>query len=280
MISYTVPRRSELNTGWRCDKKALGRCSEAPFKILYLLESKHHFTYNYTRIFMLTSHFDGEMLEEDPDQEDYDTEEYRESDEGKEETKVGSSGKWYDGIDGIDPGKGIENSGGEETYLTVVSTFYDSMEEDRDTLCAYFDSQDWKNYTVKAHALKSTALLIGAMELAEEARSLEMAGKGDDIGYIRENHAATMEHLMNFKKSLAKVFEDEGSGDDGFDDLLLGSIYDALREGAAKCDDELISETFDEASDYTFSNEDILKLSKLKELFEAHEYGKMTELLG
>jgi len=229
----------------------------------------------------------GQMFDEDEIQElpgpdnDPDPEYIKGPEEGKEEKKVASSGKWYENIPGIDPATGIQNSGSEDTYLTVVSTFFESMEDDRDAIDAYYEAQDWKNYTTKVHSLKSTAMLVGAAELAEEARALEMAGKSGDIDFIKENNAKTLEHLMSFKALLAKALAgDDKEGAADYDDMLTESIYEALRAGAAEHDDELISETFEDAEDYTFSEEDTDKLSRLKELYGAHEYEKMTELLG
>ena len=55
-----------------------------------------------------------------------------------------------------------------------------------------FAQEDWKNYTVQVHALKSTAKIIGAKELSERALDLEMAGKREDVNALRRNHGPCM----------------------------------------------------------------------------------------
>ena len=55
-----------------------------------------------------------------------------------------------------------------------------------------FAQEDWKNYTVQVHALKSTAKIIGAKELSERALELEMAGKREDVNALRRNHGPCM----------------------------------------------------------------------------------------
>ena len=55
-----------------------------------------------------------------------------------------------------------------------------------------FAQEDWKNYTVQVHALKSTAKIIGAKELAERALELEMAGKREDVNELRRKHGPCM----------------------------------------------------------------------------------------
>ncbi len=137
-----------------------------------------------------------------------------ESAANEEEIKVASNGKWYEGIPGIDPELGIKNSGGsEETYRAVFEAFYESMESDHNEMNMLFEKEDWKNYTVKVHSLKSTALLVGIKDLSEEARQLEMAGKSDDIDYIRSNHSAVMKHLMEYKPDLDRVFSEDADED-------------------------------------------------------------------
>ena len=52
---------------------------------------------------------------------------------------------------------------------------------------------NWTDYGIKAHALKSTALTIGAEVLSGKAKELEMAGKKADEKFIRENHPVLLE---------------------------------------------------------------------------------------
>ncbi len=113
-----------------------------------------------------------------------------------------------DEIPGINKEVGIKNSGGEELFNTVLSVFYGTIQESHDEICQYYDKEDWKNYTVKVHALKSTARLIGAEKLADEARDLELAGKNNDIDFIRAGHQGVMDHLLSYEEILSKVFGD------------------------------------------------------------------------
>ena len=43
-----------------------------------------------------------------------------------------------------------------------------------------YKEEDWKNYTIMVHALKSTARMIGAMELSEKFYRLEQLGNAED----------------------------------------------------------------------------------------------------
>lgn len=89
----------------------------------------------------------------------------------------------------------------EELYLSVVKTY---VEENRlEAIRKYFDEKDFDNYRIQVHALKSGSRIIGAGELEERARLLEMAAKSGDIEYIAENN----ETLLDEYKSLLERIE-------------------------------------------------------------------------
>lgn len=55
------------------------------------------------------------------------------------------------------------------------------------------------------HALKSTSLSIGTVELSEEAKELEMAAKANDMDYIRLHHGETMEKYKKLYDNLVET---------------------------------------------------------------------------
>ena len=80
----------------------------------------------------------------------------------------------------------------EDMYKEFMKMFCDMMPEKKARVEQCYASEDWENYTIAVHALKSTSLSIGAENLSEQAKALEMAGKGNDIAYIKENHTKVM----------------------------------------------------------------------------------------
>ena len=93
----------------------------------------------------------------------------------------------------------------EDLYREILEMFCNLKEEKRAKLQKAFDAEDWKNYTVFVHALKSTALSIGGEKCSVAAKQLEMAGNkiiSDDASeldkqkgeeYIKIHHAQAME---------------------------------------------------------------------------------------
>lgn len=93
----------------------------------------------------------------------------------------------------------------EQLYLKILHSYIES--ELYDVLNALYETEDWKDYQIQIHALKSTSLSIGAQALSEAARQLEMAVKENNISYVKEHHKACMEAyrslLSKLKRALA-----------------------------------------------------------------------------
>ena len=63
--------------------------------------------------------------------------------------------------------------GSEELYKEVLEAYLKNGRSGE--MQQSFEEEDWGNYRIQAHALKSASLSIGARELSEQARLLEMA---------------------------------------------------------------------------------------------------------
>ena len=83
--------------------------------------------------------------------------------------------------------EGYDNCGGKLTDYKEILQFVEKQGDERiQELTKLLLEQDLENYTIQVHALKSTAYNIGAMELGDEAKALEAAGKQRDMDYIRQ----------------------------------------------------------------------------------------------
>lgn len=74
----------------------------------------------------------------------------------------------------------------EEIYLEVLEGY---LEEDkRADLEKYLAEENWADYRTIVHAVKSTSLTIGAVELSEKAKALEMAAAEGNGDFVKANH--------------------------------------------------------------------------------------------
>ena len=102
--------------------------------------------------------------------------------------------------------KGIENSGTPDTYLSVLGTFYSTIDDKAAELDRFYADHDHKNYVIRIHALKSSAMIIGAGDIAGKAQLLENAAKNEDEGYLAANHEGFIAALSDIKRALSGAF--------------------------------------------------------------------------
>ena len=194
-----------------------------------------------------------------------------------------SESEWYRGLDHIDVDTAIKNSGSEEAFKSVLKIFYDSLPEKYSALEDCYSCEDWENYTIRIHALKSSARLVGAVELGEDAQLLETAGKENNIQYIRDNHATVMDEFLRFKDVLAPVFAGE-KGDDNdkpvVDAALMADIYEGLREAAEAMDCDMVDDIMNEVNGYRIPDDEKEKFDKVRAKAEALDYDGMIALLS
>lgn len=97
------------------------------------------------------------------------------------------------------------------TYCAEDEDFYKEMLRDYmegnkiPELTEMYDGEDWENYRIQIHALKSTSLSIGAVELSEEAKQLEQAAKDDNIEFIRLHHEETIKQYQMLLQRLSQL---------------------------------------------------------------------------
>ncbi|MBQ9872394.1 MAG: response regulator [Eubacterium sp.] len=96
---------------------------------------------------------------------------------------------------GFDTKAGIEYSAGMENfYLDVVRAFADGYDEKAKDIREDHEAKNWEDYRTRVHALKSTAKMIGAMSLAEDALGQENAAKEVNLEALESGYQPLMEH--------------------------------------------------------------------------------------
>ena len=93
--------------------------------------------------------------------------------------------------------------------LQMLSTFTDDKKADN--IQAKFAAQDWKGYQILVHALKSTALSIGAENLSEQAKVLELAAKNLDAEKILARHDDLMAAYKKVREEIARYLSGASS---------------------------------------------------------------------
>ena len=90
-------------------------------------------------------------------------------------------------------------------FVQILMTFADEKRAAK--IEDAFAAQDWKNYQILVHALKSTSLSIGATDLSERAKALEFAAKDNDIEKILANHGELMTVYKKVREEISHWLE-------------------------------------------------------------------------
>lgn len=116
---------------------------------------------------------------------------------------------------GINISQGISYCGDREGLREIIAMYHEQGAGRSQQLQQLFEEQNWKNYSITAHALKSNSRGIGANDLAELALGMEMAGKENRVEYILEHHA---EFMKKHEELLAALAENSFIYPDGYHD--------------------------------------------------------------
>jgi len=91
-------------------------------------------------------------------------------------------------IEGIDINFGIAMTGGnQDNYLQILDVFYEDSHEKTRQIEDALSSGDIVLFTTHIHALKSASASIGAADISERAKALELAGNNENLEFITKN---------------------------------------------------------------------------------------------
>lgn len=109
---------------------------------------------------------------------------------------------------GIHTHTGMQYCGGDKKfYVELLIKFALDAGRKKTEMDDFYKQEDWENYAILVHALKSTAKMVGADTLSENARQSEMAAKKQDADYIREHHDTLLTEYQQVSQCILHVFD-------------------------------------------------------------------------
>lgn len=133
----------------------------------------------------------------------------------------------------IDMEQGVLFSGSFEGWVKAAELFKKSVDSKVEQIDSFLNSEDFKNYTILVHALKSSSKIIGALQLSELAKELEQLGNLQQEKNDAERKAVILEKNELLKKMLSELkvelfkMNAEKKSDDG-DELSEQEVLDLL----------------------------------------------------
>ncbi len=196
---------------------------------------------------------------------------------------------WLSTVKDIDVEEGIINSGGVDPFIFSIKLFLDTIDDNAEVIRKAYEDENLALYIVKVHALKTSARIIGALELEALAQSLENAGNRKDIDFINANHKRLLDDYLAFKERLSRINETGDSADNSRKDVPLKEIsqteladaYRALRELSGQMDDDEILRIIGDLKEYRLPDEDAKRISSIEKALRTYDWDKVdAELKG
>ncbi len=214
-----------------------------------------------------------------------------ESDQEDEIESKGADGKKEDDIPGellilndtqIDFRSGIKRNLTTGMYMKVLRMFFESIDEKSGEIENFYRDEDYRNYTIRIHALKSSARIIGAERLGDKAQELENAGNAEDVTYIRENHGSFINDYLEIKDLLSQVFGSENENDERplADEEMMRQAFADFMTAAEAMDSDTLETICEEMDHYRIPGEHFEKYNRIKAAVRNFDYDKIIELIG
>jgi HPt (histidine-containing phosphotransfer) domain-containing protein len=137
-------------------------------------------------------------------------------------------------------------------------------------------------YTIKVHALKTAARIIGAQTLSDKAKALEEAGKEENWDYVELHHQDLMIMYRAYLELLDKLNvdeEDEDSDKGMISEADLQDAYEALRELVDQMDYDAIEMVLASVAEYRLPDDEKEKFKDLNKYLKLFDWDKMEEML-
>lgn len=185
-------------------------------------------------------------------------------------------------IGDLDTKRAIKLLGSESLFWTVLKEFYRVIMEKALLIRNYEKEENWEQYTIEVHALKSASKQIGAMELSEKAARLEKAGNEKDANTI---HISTDDLLKQYGAyiSVLEPFcgerEDPNIQKEPITKEILLSQFEILSTAVDELDMDAMEQVSSELNKHTYSNNESQYFHDMKVAIENIDVTKITEIM-
>ncbi|MFI3174272.1 MAG: ATP-binding protein [Bacillota bacterium] len=188
-------------------------------------------------------------------------------------------------IPSVDTTLGLKRVGGNfSVYLNILEVYYKDGIKCIAKVKAYFDKEDFHNYRVEVHALKSASASIGALDISQKAKLLEDACNTSNWVYVNQNTTEFIDDfnilLENMREALkGYTCEDDTtkkeSGSVEFYKENLNKLKEALDNVDINLCDSLLRELFE----FNWEESTLLNLAKIKDFLSGYEYDEAMEFI-
>lgn len=187
--------------------------------------------------------------------------------------------KWIKDVQGINLDEGIKAAGGVTSYITAINMFHETIESNAKVIEDALSNKDIKLFTVKVHALKTSARIVGATELSVLCEKLEEAGNNSDTEFIEENGEKLLEMHRSFNDKLSKLGAGKEDDKKPVPEDELKDAYKALKEVIPDMDYDSVEMIVDQILTYKLPDADAEFFGRLKTNLKAVNWDELEKMI-
>lgn len=173
----------------------------------------------------------------------------------------------------------------EEIYLNILKTYYGDLQAKLQRIDQAKREGNIKNFVIDVHGLKSASASIGAMELSELAKELEMAGKNEELDFIESHYDTFFRKANEVEENLKEFFAEETvDGEEKMSTDFLQHTLDqewikAMVDACDDMDSQRISKLMEALKGKQFNESDSKKIQQMKEYANQYDYDEIIAIL-
>ena len=173
----------------------------------------------------------------------------------------------------------------EDIYRSILKTYFKDLKASMPRIDQEKNSNDIKNFVVDVHGIKSSSASIGAYELSEQAKELEMAGKEQRLDYIESHYDQFVQTAKEVINSIDAFYHRESSKvqekviADSEVSTLTEEWIRAMVEACDDMDSPKIAELIEEVKDKNFVEEDANRIQQIIEYAEEYDFDEIVAMI-
>ena len=192
---------------------------------------------------------------------------------------------FYAGIKELNYEDAIRFCSNEEGLKGALEQFYRAIKPNISAIEGFLTEMDYRNYTIKVHALKSSARLIGANTLSADAGHLENLGnslKQEDIEHIEELTPKLLADYRRFLDILSPLYAAEKAARKAAPEISIGElneVYDTIRQFVESFDIDAIDGMISRLRKYRIPKPEEAKFATVAECVRNMDWLGLEEAL-
>ncbi len=174
-----------------------------------------------------------------------------------------------------------------EDKSELLGIYLGNIDDMSDMIEDFYNKEDWNNYTIKVHALKSTSRLVGEEKIGALAEELEAAGDSGDIAFIREKTSELLEMYRSVKQKYAVAHDaadDTSEGSAAKDERpeapeeLLTQAFSEIHDAAENFDYDALCDILDELDSYKVTGKYAQRVADIRKAADSVDWGTLRTL--